>query len=339
MADRELARPPRLLPGARLALVAPSGVLLERDELARGVELCRALGFVPQLGRHVGARYGYLAGTDDQRLADLNDALCDDAVDGVWCLQGGYGTTRLLDRVDFAALARRPKPVIGYSDITALLNAIVVAAGVAAFHGPFARDQFGAFNRRHFERVLCRAEPAGPGERPAAAASLLVPREGRVVALRGGVAEGRLVGGNLTLLQALLGTPFQPRFDGAILFLEDVYEDLYRVDRMLSHLRMAGALAGLAGVAIGRFTEMKRATGGGALALDEVLETYFAPLGIPFAHGFPIGHIEDQWTLPIGVRARLDADAGTLALLESAVACRRRYAAPAARRKRSTALP
>jgi muramoyltetrapeptide carboxypeptidase len=319
MTERELARPPRLRPGAQLALIAPSAVLLERDDLARGTELCRALGFVPRLGRNAGARHGYLAGTDDERLADLNDALADDAVDGVWCLQGGFGTTRILDRVDFASLRRRPKPVIGYSDITALINAIALEAGVIAFHGPFACDPFTAFTRRHFERVLCEGRPAGAGERPAASANVVVPRHGRILALRGGVAEGRLVGGNLTLLQALLGTPFQPDFAGAILFLEDVHEDLYRVDRMLAHLRLAGLTTRLAGVAVGRFTEMKRQTSGGALAFDEVLETYFAPLGIPVAHGFPIGHIEDQWTLPLGVRARLDADAGSLTLLEAAV--------------------
>jgi len=319
MTERQLARPPRLRPGARLALIAPSAVLLERDDLARGAELCRALGFVPLLGRHAGARHGYLAGTDDERLADLNEALGDDAVDGVWCLQGGFGTTRILDRVDFAAIRRRPKPVIGYSDITALINAIALAAGVVAFHGPFACDPFSAFTRRHFERTLCVAAPAGAGERPAAAANVVVPRHGRILTLSGGVAEGRLVGGNLTLLQALLGTPFQPDFAGAILFLEDVHEDLYRIDRMLAHLRLAGVLTGVAGVAVGRFTEMKRQTSGGALAFDEVLETYFAPLGVPVAHGFPIGHVEDQWTLPLGVRARLDADAGALTLLEAAV--------------------
>ena len=319
MAGRDLVKPPRLRPGARVALIAPSAVLLERDDLARGVELCRALGFVAALGGHAGARHGYLAGTDDQRLADLNAALGDDTVDAVWCLQGGFGTTRILDRVDFAAIRRWPKPVIGYSDITALLNAIALEAGVIAFHGPFACDPFTAFTRRHFERVLCVDQPAGAGERPPASAAVLVPRHGRILALSGGVAEGRLVGGNLTLLQALLGTPFQPDFAGAILFLEDVHEDLYRVDRMLAHLRLSGALGGLAGVAVGCFTEMKRQTAGGALAFDEVIETYFGPLGIPVAHGFPIGHIEDQWTLPLGVRARLDADAGSLTILDAAV--------------------
>jgi muramoyltetrapeptide carboxypeptidase len=315
----ELARPPRLREGSRVALVAPAGPLLERDDLARGEELCRALGFEPLLGRHAGARHGYLAGTDDQRLADLNRALSDESVDALWCLRGGYGMTRILDRVDFAAIRRRPKAVIGYSDITSLVNAIPLRAGAVAFHGPVAWRPLTAFSRRHLERVLGSAAPAGACERPPAPADVLVPRQGRVVTLRAGVAEGPLVGGNLTLLQCLLGTPFQPVLDGALLFLEDVNEDLYRIDRIFAHLRMAGALDRIAGAVIGHFTAMNRQTNDGALGFDEVLDTYFGPLGVPVAYGLAVGHIEDQWTLPVGVRARLDAGAGTLTILDPAV--------------------
>lgn len=314
-----LVRPPRLRAGSRVALVAPAGPLLERDDLARAVELCIALGFEPALGSHAGARHGYLAGNDDARLADLDAALRDPAVDAVWCLRGGYGTTRILSRVDLDALRRQPKAVIGYSDVTSLVNAIPLRAGVVAFHAPMAREPLSAFSRRHLERVLGAPEPAGVLERPAAPADALAPRQGRIVTLRGGVAEGPLVGGNLSLLQCLIGTPFFPAVDGALLFLEDVHEDLYRVDRMLAHLRMAGALDRIAGAVIGRFTDMNRATGDGALGFDEVLDTYFGPPGVPVAYGFPVGHIEDQWTLPVGARARLDAGAGTLALLEPAV--------------------
>jgi muramoyltetrapeptide carboxypeptidase len=148
---------------------------------------------------------------------------------------------------------------------------------------------------------------------------VLVPQENRIATLCPGVAEGPLAGGNLTLLQCLIGTPYFPELAGAILFLEDVGEELYRIDRMLAHLRLTGALRRLAGVVVGRFTEMKRFGGDGALGFDEVLAGYFEPLGIPVAYGFPVGHLDAQWTLPIGVRARLDADAGELELLEPAV--------------------
>src|SRR5512145_129351 len=131
--------PPVLKPGQRVALVAPAGPLLDQDDLTRGKELCRALGFEPVLGANAGRRYGYLAGTDDERVADLNAALADPRVDAVWCLRGGYGLTRILDRVDFGALERRPKAVIGFSDVTALLLALYRETGVATFHGPMAR--------------------------------------------------------------------------------------------------------------------------------------------------------------------------------------------------------
>ena len=314
-----MIRPPRLASGSRVALVAPAGPLLEKDDLTRASALCRALGYEPILGASTAEHHGYFAGTDDQRLADLNDAIRDPEVNAIWCIRGGYGTTRILDRVDFDALARRPKPLIGYSDITTILNAATRHSGVVTFHAPMARAAMPPFSRRHFERVLASAEPAGRLERLPQPEEVLLPRENRVATLRGGVAEGPLAGGNLTLLQCLVGTPHFPDLDGAILFLEDVGEDLYRVDRMLAHLRMAGALARLAGVAVGRFTELERSMADGALGLDEVLATYLVPLGIPVAHGFPIGHIDDQWTLPLGVRARLDAGAGELELLEAAV--------------------
>ncbi len=319
MGSKAPARPPRLARGSRVALVAPAGPLLERDDLTRAEALCRALDYEPVMGSHTARRYGYLAGTDEERLGDLNAALSDRSVDAIWCIRGGYGTTRILDRIDFEALSRRPRALIGFSDITTILNAAVSRAGVVAFHGPVARASMPAFSRWHFERVLACAEPAGRLGRLPSQPDVLVPREDRIVTLSGGIAEGPLLGGNLSLLQCLIGTPYFPDFDGAILFLEDAGEALYRVDRMLAHLRLVGTLDRLAGVVIGRFTGLERNSADGALGFDEVLETYLRPLGIPVGYGFPVGHVDDQWTLPLGVRARFDADAGELELLEAAV--------------------
>jgi muramoyltetrapeptide carboxypeptidase len=187
-------------------------------------------------------------------------------------------------------------------------------------HAPNARISMPRFSRQHFERVLACATAAGSLDPLPQPADVLVARENRIVTLYGGVAEGPLAGGNLTLLQCLIGTDYFPDLEGALLVLEDVNEDLYRVDRVLAHLRMVGALDRLAGVLVGRFTELKRSTGDGALGFDEVLATYFGPLRIPVALGFPVGHIDEQWTLPLGVRARLDADSGEVSLLEPAVA-------------------
>ena len=319
MGSKPLARPPRLARGCRIALVAPAGPLLERDDLTRAALLCRALDYEPVLGAHAGGHYGYFSGTDEERLSDLNAALRDPAVDAVWCIRGGYGITRILDGVDFEALARRPRAVIGYSDITALLAGVTRRAGLVAFHAPTARSEMTLFSRRHFAQVLTETAPAGAFLPPPPPPDVLVAQANRVVTLRGGMAEGPLAGGNLTLLQCLIGSPYFPDLDGALLFLEDVNEDLYRIDRMLAHLRMVGALAGLRGVLVGRLTGLQRHMNDGALGVDEVLAHYFGPLDVPVAHGLSIGHIDEQWTLPVGVRARFDADAGSVELLEPAV--------------------
>ena len=257
MGSKPLVRPPRLASGSRIGLVAPAGPLLERDDLTRAQELCRALGYQPVLGKHTHHRFGYLAGTDEERVTDLNSALRDSSIDAIWCIRGGYGSLRLLDQVDYAAMAEQPKALIGFSDATALLNAVHRLTGVVTFHGPVARASLTAFSRLHFDRVLTAAEPAGRLGRIPLPPDVLVPQDNRIVSLCGGVSEGPLAGGNLTLLQCLIGTPYFPELAGAILFLEDVGEDLYRVDRMLAHLRLIGALRRLAGVLVGRFTDLE----------------------------------------------------------------------------------
>jgi muramoyltetrapeptide carboxypeptidase len=306
---------PRLKPASRIALVAPAGPLLDADDLQRARELCRALGHEPVPGAHVRDRHGYLAGSDDARVSDLNAALADPAIDAVWCVRGGYGVTRILHRVDADALRRRPKPVIGFSDITALLNGLTRVTGIITFHGPTARQPMSAFTRRHFELAFSDSSAPRRLERLPPPPGVLIPRAPRIVTLVPGRAEGHLIGGNLTVLQCLTGTLWQPVYDAALLFIEDVGEDLYRVDRALSHLRLAGLLERVAGVIVGQFSEMKRSTSDGGLGFDEVLASYLEPLGIPAAMGFPIGHIEDQWTLPLGGTAGFDADAGQVEIL------------------------
>lgn len=319
MTAKNLVQPPRLSPGARVALVAPAGPLLERDDLTRGQELVRALGWEPVLAPHAGGLHGYLSGTDAERLGDLNAALADPRIDGIWCLRGGYGMTRILNGVDFAAARRRPKVILGFSDITALLVPLYMETGLVTFHGPIARHELGPFSRWHLDRVVSNVNAPGRLGRLAPPAETLVPGKDRIATLVPGVAEGPLIGGNLTLLQCLIGTRWFPDLRGAILFVEDVGEDVYSIDRMLSHLTLAGKLQGVAGVMVGRFTELKKGGEDGTMGIDQVLAHYLEPLKVPVAYGFPVGHIDEQWTLPIGVRARLDATAGELDLLEAAV--------------------
>lgn len=250
------------------------------------------------MGAHVEQRHFYFAGTDEDRLADLNRALRDRSIDAVWCLRGGYGAMRLLDGIDYEALRRRPKAIIGYSDITALHCAVGVRCGLSTVHGPTARSRLSEFAERSLRATLSRAgEPCGTSE--------------GTQTLTGGIARGPLVGGNLALLVSLHGTPYQPRYDGAILVIEDVNEASYRIERMLWTLRLSGALQRCAGVAFGSFTntgETEDASLGGDRSVDAVLREAAKAAGIPAICGVPMGHIRDQWSIPLGAFAELDAD-------------------------------
>jgi muramoyltetrapeptide carboxypeptidase len=291
--------PPPLAPGARVALVAPAGPLKNSAELTAAIAHTRALGWEPVPGMHALARAGYLAGTDAERLEDLNTALRDDTIDGVWCLRGGYGVMRLLNDVDYDALRRRPRTVLGYSDITALHAAIGLRADLVTFHGPTARGALTPFSRDSLERaVTAQRDPCGTASRA------------RV--LRRGRAQGRLVGGNLALLAALAGTPFAPDYRDAILVLEDVGEATYRIDRMLAQLRLSGALANVAAIAFGHFTNGTEHHDATSRPLDDVLREAADVGGVPAVAGLPVGHIDEQWTIPLGARAELDADSCTL---------------------------
>jgi len=303
-----MIRPPALRPGSRIALVAPAGPLAE-GAVDRAIGRVREWGFEPLPGAHVRKRHGYLSAPDADRADDLNAALRDDSADAVWCLRGGYGVMRILPRVDWDALARRPRAVIGFSDITAL-HLGIQRLGIVSFHGPHpATQELNDFSRDGLLRALTNADAPGLLPFPAGAPP--------AAAITGGVAEGRLVGGNLSLVAATLGTPYAIDGRDAILFLEEVGEAPYRVDRLLSQLLLAGVLDGVAGIALGGFTETGDESAGPTVL--DVLHDRLGGLGIPIAHGFPFGHVDDNWTLPVGARARLDAGAGTLVVIEGAV--------------------
>jgi muramoyltetrapeptide carboxypeptidase len=291
--------PPALGPGARVALVAPAGPLRGPDELTTSIAHAESLGWEPVPGPHALRREDYLAGSDTERLLDLNAALRDDRIDGIWCVRGGYGAMRILADLDYEAMRRRPKPLIGYSDITALHAAFGVRSGVVTLHGPTARGELTSFSRDSLVRAAVEhSDPCG------AAAQART--------LRGGRAEGRLAGGNLALLAALAGTPYAPDYAGAILVVEDVGEATYRIDRMLRQLAFSGALTKLAGIAFGRFTEGSDPDDGTSGVLDAVLREAADIAGVPAVAGIPLGHIADQWTVPLGSRAELDAEQCTL---------------------------
>jgi muramoyltetrapeptide carboxypeptidase len=287
--------PPALAPGARVALLAPAGPLASAADLEHAEHNARDLGWEPHAYPHALARDGYLAGDDRSRLADLNAAIRDPRIDGIWCIRGGYGTMRILDAVDYDSLRRKPKAVIGYSDITALHLAIRARSDLVSFHGPTARAELTPFSRESLARATSAAHVAR--DPFAGAPPLTWFQEGR--------ASGRLEGGNLALVCALLGTPYTARFDGAILVLEDVNEPLYRIDRMLRQLILSGALERVAALCFGAFTERGDESDAGARSLDVLFGEAAAHVRGPVVSNAPIGHVPDQWTLPLGARAEL----------------------------------
>lgn len=313
-------RPPRLRAGDTLGLVSPANATFEREPLRIAIESLQALGFKVKTGQHVAARRGPFAGTDAQRAADVNAMFADDSVAGILAMTGGSGCNRIVDQLDYALIRRKPKFFGGFSDLTSLVNAIHRQTGLVTFHSPVAASEWNDFSVQSFKAVAMNAEAAqlrNPVVRPA---DDLVAREERISTIRAGRAQGRLIGGNLTVLASLAGTPYFPDFRGAILFLEDINEYIYRIDRCLSTLRLTGALAQLAGVVLGRFTKCEPGEGYGSLTLDEVFDDYFLPLGVPVFRGAAIGHIKRKLTVPVGAMAEMDAEAGTIRLLEPAVA-------------------
>lgn len=311
-------RPRRLRKGSTVALVSPASAVAESVSVEVARESLMALGLEVRMGSHHRDRYGYLAGTDRDRAADLNRMFADPEVDGIFALRGGWGAARLLPLLDYDAIRRNPKVFLGYSDVTALLTAIHARTGLITFHGPMGVSTWNRFAVEHLRRVLFDAEAADLAN-PTEIGDTLVQTEDRVQVITPGRARGRLIGGNLSVLSAIMGSPYLPDWEGAILFLEEVEEDIYRVDRMLTQLRLAGVLEKIAGFVFGKCTGCGPGEGYGSLTLEQLFADHVAPLGIPAWSGAMIGHIRNQWTVPVGAEVEIDAARGTVRMLEPAV--------------------
>ena len=314
---KTVVKPKRLAPGDTLGLVLPATAAFEADSISFAKEQLEALGFNVQIGRHAYDRWGYFAGRDRDRADDINRMYADDSVAGIVCYTGGWGSPRILPLLDYALIGRKPKAFIGFSDITALLIAIYQRTGVVTFHGPVGGSTLDPYSVESLRRVVMSPEPAGLLTAPEKKPSELVDRTNRIIKLAPGKATGRLTGGNLTMITSTMGTPYEIETDGMILFLEDVGEELYRIDRMLSQLALGGKLDRLAGFVFGRCTRCT--VDGPSLSLEEILRDRFGAMRYPAISGLSFGHIENKLTLPLGVSATLDADAGTLTLNEGAV--------------------
>ena len=313
-------RPRRLAPGDTVGLVAPASATFQTIELDIARESLEALGLKVKVGSHLLERHGYLAGADKQRAADINGFFADSSVAAVLPIRGGWGSARVLPYLDFESIRRNPKIVLGFSDITALLLSIHAKTGLITFHGPNGIGRWDAWSVEHLKRLLFAAE-AVTFENPKTMndRNSLTQTENRVRTVTTGTARGRLLGGNLTVLTTILGSPYLPDWDGAILFVEDVREDLYRVDRMFTQLKLAGALQKIRGFVFGTCAECGPGEGFGSLTLEEILTDHIKQLGVPAWFGAMIGHQTPQWTLPVGADVEIDASKGTIRMLAPAV--------------------
>ena len=313
--------PERLLPtplnkGDTVALVCPSKAIDDSLEIQIGKEALEAFGFKVKQGKHLTARRGHLAGKDSERASDINNAFADKEIKAVICLGGGSGAARILPLLDYQTIRSNPKVFLGFSDITALHNAIYAQTGLITFHGPNATGSWNPFNadqfqRLFFQRELMRYENVHGNEDD------LVQRQNRTATIRGGKVRGELIGGNLTVFTALAGSPYLPDFTGKILFLEDVEEAPYRIDRMLSTLKLMGALDKIAGFIFRACVDCRPNGGYGWLTLEEIFNDHIKPLNIPAYRGAMIGHIRQQFIVPIGGTVEMDANAGSFRLIDN----------------------
>jgi muramoyltetrapeptide carboxypeptidase len=288
-------KPRRLRPGSVIGIAAPSGPF-DPQSLERGLEVLRSMEFRVRVPEGLSARKGYLAGTDAHRAALFESLFCDRGIDAVMAARGGYGSLRILPLLDFARLAVHPKVLIGFSDVTALLAAMNSRCGLVTFHGPMVTTLAGAS-----ERTLLGLWDAVASDR-----LVMMPLEA-AIALRPGVASGKVCGGNLNTLCHLVGTPFAPRFRNRIVFLEDRGEAPYRVDRMLTHMKTAGCFEGVRGLVLGSFTDC-----GPSEEIMAIVDEIFRGAEFPILAGMEAGHTDPNLTLPLGVHAELDASGRTL---------------------------
>lgn len=311
-------KPAALKKGDTIGLVCPAYSAFIKEEVAIAIEGLQAMGFNVIEGKHIYDRYGNLAGKDEDRAADINEMFGDKKIDAIMAMHGGWGCARILPLLDFELIKKNPKILIGYSDITALLLGIYSQTGLVTFHGPVGSSTWNSFTVDYFKSILMEKR-ATKMRNPVKKGDNLVQMEDRIYTITSGKANGKLIGGNLTVLSHILGSKYVPDFTGAILFIEDVQEDTYRIDRMITQLKLAGILNQISGFVFGKCTDCPPSKSYGSLTLEDIFNDHIKPLKIPAFSGAMIGHIKDKFTVPIGIEASIDADLGIIQLKESAV--------------------
>lgn len=311
-------KPKALKKGDTVALIAP-GSPIKLEKFQNAITNLENLGLIPKYTQTVFKKHGYLAGTDEERLADFHLMIEDPEVKAIWCLRGGYGCTRLLDSIDYKLISKNPKIIIGYSDITALLLAIYQKTGIIGFHGPVAISEvFSSYTSSQVSTILF-----GNGNEQHDIPMQIQSQEKYTIGnepylITSGMATGAFTGGNLSLLVNLPNTKYAPSYKDKLVFIEDVGEKPYRIDRMLTFLIQATDLSRASGIILGVFNDCE-SKDDDTLTLKQVLIDRLQPLGIPCFYGFTFGHVGDICTFPIGIKAKMDADNMKVTLQEFAV--------------------
>jgi muramoyltetrapeptide carboxypeptidase len=311
----KLLKPPRLRPGDLIGVIAPASPM-KHDRLEHGIRYLENLGYKVKLGKFVYRELGYLAGRDRERADDINNMFRDRRVKAIFCIRGGYGTPRLLPQLDYHAIRTNPKIFVGYSDLTAIQLAMLRHAGLVTFSGPMVAAEMAkgidSFTEENFWRLLTHPEPLGDLARPAGARYQMIAR---------GNASGKLLGGCLSLIASLVGSPHFPDPKGSIFCVEEIGEAPYRIDRMLTQLREAGILKRLGGFVLGQMTDCVPTDNEPSQTIDDLMRDFIKPLKIPAMSGLDYGHENVKYTLPFGVRVELKvrSDKQQLRIVESAV--------------------
>jgi muramoyltetrapeptide carboxypeptidase len=317
----DLIRPRALRAGDTVGLITPATYVPDPDRLALAERTIKYFGLRMKIGKNAGKRMNEYRVSIDERLDDLHAMFRDKDVNAVFAIRGGYGSMHLLDRIDYDLIRRNPKIFLGYSDITAMHLAINKHAKLVTFHGPIALSRFTDYTQKYFRKALFESQPIGEVTNPPESNVLRPSHTLRTI--RPGTASGPLIGGNLTLISNTMGTLYEIETRGKILFLEDVDEEPYSIDRMLTHLRLAGKFDNVAGVIFGECQDCRpkdyKPSSTLSYGLGEVLDNILGDLKVPVLYGLTIGHTDDQLTLPLGASATLDATRGTLGIKDSAV--------------------
>jgi muramoyltetrapeptide carboxypeptidase len=309
--DKTKIKPKALQPGDTVAISSPAGAVWDEAQIETFTNILKGFGFNVIHGKTLKERFGYFAGTDDLRANELNELFANKNVKGIFCMKGGWGCARLLDKLDYSIIEKNPKVLIGFSDITTLLIAITAKTGLITFHGPVGNSGWNDFTKSVFLNIIMTPKSFEFPENP--------PSENTPVVINPGKASGELIGGNLTVLSALMGSAYLPDWKNKILFLEEAKEEPYSIDRMLTQLKLCGVLNSISGFVFGKCAKCLAEEPLKAFTFHEVIMQHIQPLGNPAFYGAMIGHIENKLTVPLGIKATMNAEKGTIVLDESSV--------------------